>query len=99
MWAESGGASDFMTANIVIAAAMRSIPEWRASEIIARLLVRTPTTIFITVRKMATSRELKAAFSFGDIVVVPFLLWKWFGDKRICMFLIIIGCYDFYNVF
>jgi hypothetical protein len=65
---------------------MRSIPEWRASEIIARLLVRTPTTSFIVVRKMATSRELKAAFIFGCIVGIPFLLWKGFGDKRICLF-------------
>jgi hypothetical protein len=52
-------------------AAIRSSPEWAASDKIPKLPVVTPTTIFRPVMAIAASTELPATERFSARIVAP----------------------------
>ena len=61
-WSASGGSADFRTEKKAITAAIRSIDEWMASEMILTEPIANPTTNFISTRLVLEMTESRAVF-------------------------------------
>jgi hypothetical protein len=64
-WAASGGSADFRTEKKAMTAAIRSIEEWIASDMILTEPIENPITNFIRTSPVLDRTDSRAVFSFS----------------------------------